>query len=144
MICTKKLQSCDICWRRTRCPELVTKLRAVHGTARIRSARRSVKLSDLTQQNNEVPFSMLVAVFPPQDCATWCPTLRVLRVLRAVFELAMKEVTGDRRKLHDELLRDLHSSPECVEVIKPRIIRSAGHVARMGKWEVHTYFSWEI
>jgi hypothetical protein len=42
-------------------------------------------------------------------------------------------VTGGWRKLHNEELHDLYSSPSIVKVIKARKIRWAGHVARMGK-----------
>ena len=42
------------------------------------------------------------------------------------------EVTGDWRKLHNEELNDLCSSPNRVRVIKLRRIRWAGHVARAG------------
>ena len=41
------------------------------------------------------------------------------------------EVTGEWRRLHNEELNDLYSSPNIVRVIKPR--RWAGHVARMGE-----------
>jgi hypothetical protein len=37
------------------------------------------------------------------------------------------------RKLHNEELNDLYSSPNICRVIKPRIIRWAGHVALMGE-----------
>jgi hypothetical protein len=42
-------------------------------------------------------------------------------------------VTGGRRKLHNEDLRDLYSSPSIIRMIKSRRMRWAGHVARMGK-----------
>jgi hypothetical protein len=42
------------------------------------------------------------------------------------------EVTGGWRKLHDEELRDLYSSPSIIRIIKSRRITWAGHVARMG------------
>ena len=42
------------------------------------------------------------------------------------------EVTGEWRKLHNEL-NDLYSSPSIVRVIKSRRMRWAGHVARMGE-----------
>ena len=40
---------------------------------------------------------------------------------------------GERRKLHNEELNDLYSSPNIVRVIKSRRMRWAGHVARMGE-----------
>ena len=43
------------------------------------------------------------------------------------------EVTGEWRKLHNEVLNDLYSSPNIVRVIKSRRMKWAGHVARMGE-----------
>jgi len=42
-------------------------------------------------------------------------------------------VTGEWRKLHNQELNDLYSSPSIVRVIKSRRMRWAGHVARMGE-----------
>ena len=50
------------------------------------------------------------------------------------------EVTGAMRKLHNEELNDLYSSPNIVRVIKSRRMRWAGHLARMG--EGYTGFWW--
>jgi hypothetical protein len=43
------------------------------------------------------------------------------------------EVTGAWRKLHNEELRDLYSSPSIIRILKSRRIKWAGHVARMGE-----------
>jgi len=52
-------------------------------------------------------------------------------VLRRIFGPRRDEVTGECRRLHVEELNDLFSSPSIVRLIKSRIIRWAGHVARM-------------
>jgi len=54
-------------------------------------------------------------------------------VLRRIFVPRMYEVTGERRRLHNDELNDLCSSPNIVRVIKSRRMRWAGHVARMGE-----------
>jgi hypothetical protein len=55
------------------------------------------------------------------------------RVLRRIFGPKRDEVTGKWRKLHNEELRDLYSSPSIIRIIKSRRIRWADHVARMGE-----------
>jgi hypothetical protein len=54
-------------------------------------------------------------------------------VLRRIFEPKRDEVTGGWRKLHNEELRHLYSSPSVIRIIKSRRMRGAGNVARM--WE---------
>jgi hypothetical protein len=51
--------------------------------------------------------------------------------LRSVFGPKRGEVTEKWRKLHNEELNDLYSSPNIVRVIKSRRMRWEGHVARM-------------
>jgi hypothetical protein len=53
-------------------------------------------------------------------------------VLRRIFGPTRDEVTGGWRKLHNEELHNLYSSPSIIRVIKSRRMRWAGHVARMG------------
>jgi hypothetical protein len=49
------------------------------------------------------------------------------------FGTKRDEVTGEWRKLHNEELNDLYCSPNIARVIKSRIMRLVGHVARMGE-----------
>jgi hypothetical protein len=52
-------------------------------------------------------------------------------------------VTGEWRKLHNEELRDLYSSPSVIRIIKSRRMRLADHVARMGRRGMRIYYWWE-
>jgi hypothetical protein len=61
-------------------------------------------------------------------------------VLKKIFGSMRDEVIRELRKLHNEELNDLNSSPNIIRVIKSRRIGWAGHVARMGRGEVHTGF----
>jgi hypothetical protein len=51
-----------------------------------------------------------------------------------------REEDGSWRKMHNDELHSLYSSPNIVRVIKPRRMRWVGHVARMGRGEVFTGF----
>jgi hypothetical protein len=78
-------------------------------------------------------------------CETWSLTLReeqrlrVLenRVLRRVFVPKRDEVTGGWRKLHNEDLHNLYSSPSIIRMIRSRRMRWAGHVVHMEKRNVY-------
>jgi len=63
-------------------------------------------------------------------------------LLRRIFGSKRDELTGEWRKLHNEELSDLYSVPNIVRVIKSRLMRLAGHVARMGIREAYTGFWW--
>jgi len=74
-------------------------------------------------------------------CETWSLTLREERklrvfenmVFRRIFGPRREEMTGKWRRLHNEELNDLYSSPNFVRVMQSRRMRWAGHVARMGE-----------
>jgi hypothetical protein len=53
------------------------------------------------------------------------------RVLRRIFGPKRDRVTGRWRKLHNEELHNLYSSPSIIRIIKSRRMRWMGHVARM-------------
>jgi hypothetical protein len=64
------------------------------------------------------------------------------RVLRRIFRPNGDEVTGGWRKLHNEELHNLYSSPSIIRMIKSRRMRLAGHVARTGRIGMRTVFWW--
>jgi hypothetical protein len=55
------------------------------------------------------------------------------RALRRIFGPKRGGVMGGWRKLHNEKLHNLYSSQSIIRIIKPRRMRWAGHVARMGE-----------
>jgi hypothetical protein len=55
------------------------------------------------------------------------------RVFKRIFLSKRDEVRGGWRKLHNEELHDLYSSPSIIRMIKARRMRWAEHVARMGE-----------
>jgi hypothetical protein len=74
-------------------------------------------------------------------CETWSLTLREEhklgvfenRVLSRIFGPRRDEVTGEWRKLYNEELHDLYSSPSIIRIMKARGMRWTGHVALMGE-----------
>jgi len=63
-------------------------------------------------------------------------------VLRRIFGPRRDEVTGEWRRLHNEGLNCLYSSPNIVWVIKSRRMKWVGHVASMGEERGFIGFWW--
>jgi hypothetical protein len=59
------------------------------------------------------------------------------RVLRRIFGTKRDQVTGGWRKLHNEELHNLYSSPSIIRMIETRRVRWAGHIARMVTRGIH-------
>jgi hypothetical protein len=71
-------------------------------------------------------------------CETWSLTLREEDRLRVFKTMVLRRIFGPRRdgewrKLHNEELRVLYSSPSVIRIIKSSRKRWVGHVARMGE-----------
>jgi hypothetical protein len=64
------------------------------------------------------------------------------RMLRGIFGPKRDEVTGDWRKLYNEELHKLYSSPNIIRMIKSRRMRWAGHIVRMGRRGMHIGYWW--
>ena len=98
--------------------------------------------SSLLSKNIKIKiYRTLILPVVLNGCETWSlklteeRRLRVFenRVLRRIFGPKRDELRRDWRKLHNEELSVLYSSPNIVRVIKSRIMRWAGHVACMGE-----------
>jgi hypothetical protein len=104
--------------------------------------RFSLLSSRLLCRNVKVKiYKTIILPLVPYGCETWSLTLREKhrlrvfqnRVLRRIFGPKTDEVTGEWRKLHNEELHNLYSSPDIIRQVKSRRMRWAGHVARMGE-----------
>ena len=98
--------------------------------------------SSLLPKNSKIKiYSTTILPVVLYGCEIWSLTfrkehrLRVFenRVLRRIFGPQGNEVTRERRKLHNEELNVLYSSPNNVRVIKSRRMRCAEHLPRMGE-----------
>jgi hypothetical protein len=58
------------------------------------------------------------------------------RVLRRTFGSQREELAGGWRRLHNEELHNLYSSPNIIRMIKSRRMRLAGYVARIGAMKI--------
>ncbi|PNF22492.1 hypothetical protein B7P43_G14846, partial [Cryptotermes secundus] len=109
--------------------------------SQFKEKQRSDKLESLrrclrSQQDLFTKANLLSSCLPVvlYGCETWSLTLREEhRVLRRIFGLKRDEVTGGWRKLHNEELHNLYSSPSIIRMIESRRMRWVGHVARMGE-----------
>jgi hypothetical protein len=85
-------------------------------------------------------------------CKTWSLPLKEEhrlkifenRILNTIFEPKRDEVTGVSRKLHNEELHNLFSSPSLIRMIKSRRMKWPGHVARMREKTMLVGFGWKI
>ena len=102
---------------------------------------QNLLFSSLLSKNLKIKIYKTI-IFPVlYGCEIWLLILREERrlrvfgnrVLRRMFGPKRDEVTGEWRKLHNEELNDLCSSPSIFRVIKWRRMRWAGHVVRMGE-----------
>ena len=107
--------------------------------------------SSLLSKNLRIKiYRNIVLHFVFYGCETWSLTLREERRLRVFENRVLRrisgpkrgEVRGEWRKLHNEELNDLYSSPNIVRFIKWRRMRWAGSVVRMGRGEACTGFWW--
>jgi hypothetical protein len=61
------------------------------------------------------------------------------KLLWRILGAKRDEEIGGWRKLHNEELHKLYSSPNIITMIKPRRMRWEGHVARMGRRRRRTH-----
>jgi hypothetical protein len=104
----------------------------------------TIQSSQLQLKNLKIRiYKTIILALVLYGCETWSLTLREEHRL-GVFEnrvLKRDEMTGEWRKLCNEELHDLYSSPSIIRIINARRIRWAGHVARIG--EKRNTYRWE-
>jgi hypothetical protein len=86
-------------------------------------------------------YKIIVLPVVLYGCETWSLTVREERKLRVFENRVLRRIFGPKRdgvtvrwrKLHNEELHNLYSSPSIIRIIKSRRMRWAGHVARIGE-----------
>jgi len=117
------------------------KSRLKSGNACYHSVQNLLSSSLLSKNLKIKIYRTIILPVVSYGCETWLLTLREEhrlrvfenRVLRRIFGPKKDEVIGEWKKLHNEELNNLYSSPSIVQVIKSRRMRWAGHVACMGE-----------
>jgi hypothetical protein len=119
--------------------EIKSRLRS--GNAYYYSVQNLLSSRLLSKNLNIKIYRIIILPGVLYGCETWSLTLREERklrvlenkVLRRIFGPRRDEVTGDWRRLHNEELNNMYSSPNIVRVIKSRRMRWAGNVALTGE-----------
>jgi len=117
--------------------ELKSRLKS--GNACYHSVQNPLSSSLLFRKLKNKIYRTIILPVVLYGCEAWSVTLREERklwgfenmVLRRIFGPRSDEVKGEWRRLHNEELSDLYSSPNIVRVIKSRRMKWAGHVVRM-------------
>jgi hypothetical protein len=117
------------------------KSRLKSGNACYHSVQNLLSSTLLSKNTKTRAYRTIVLPVVLYWCETWSLTLREEqrlrvfenRVLRRILGPKRDEATGEWRRLHNEELNDLYSSPNINRVIKSRRMRWVWHVARLGE-----------